>query len=82
MQQTNYAIATLPVNETKVIDKVIDVYLWVNEDLNTDEVASLGQHLIDLAYRRATDVELAYQNSRYPEECHPSLSDAIDELPF
>ena len=58
----------LPVNETKVIDRTIDVYLWVSEDLNTDEVKLLGQRLIDLAERRATDIEQVYIDHRCPKE--------------
>ena len=57
----------LPVNETKVIDRTIDVYLWCI-DLNTDEVRLLGQKLIELADRRATDVELYYRGSQYPTD--------------
>lgn len=49
----------LPVNEVKVIDRVIDVYLWCC-DLNTDEIRLLGDKLVALADRRATDVEMAY----------------------
>ena len=73
----------LPVDDTKVLDRVIDVYLWVNEDLNTAEVEQLGRHLIALAHRRASDVEMYYQMSRYPEyypeELYPSLTDIIPE---
>ncbi len=59
----------LPVNEVKVIDRVIDVYLWCC-DLNTDEIRLLGQRLIDLADRRATDVEMAYiERYQYTENC-------------
>lgn len=54
----------LPVDEDKVIDRTIDVYLWISEDLNTAEVLRLAQHLIDLANRRATDVELFYKGLR------------------
>ncbi len=57
----------LVVDQTKVLDKVIDVYQWVNEDLNTAEVILLSNYLINLAKRRATDVELHYQQTRvYP----------------
>ena len=54
----------LLVNQSKVLDRVIDVYHWVNHDLNTAEVIQLGNHLINLARRRATDVELFYQENR------------------
>lgn len=66
----------LPVNEEKVIDKVIDVYLYMCDGLNTTEVVLLGQKLIDFANRRATDVELAYQD-RYPEEQHPTVDNMV-----
>ena len=56
----------IPVNEDKVIDKVIDVYLWVSNDLNNAEVARLGERLIDVANRQASDVEVAYQQRQYP----------------
>ena len=58
--QCNYQ---LPVDNVRVLDRVIDVYLWLT-DLNTDEVKAVGQHLINLADRRATDVELFYQQNR------------------
>lgn len=54
----------LPVDEVKVIDLVIDVYLWVSEYLNTNEVRLLGERLIALADRRATDVEAIYYANR------------------
>ncbi len=65
-------IPSLPVNEVKVLDRVIDVYLWLN-DLNTAEVIRLGQQLINLANRRATDVELYYQNNRITDMYYISL---------
>ncbi len=71
--------ATVLVDNNKVIDKVIDVYLWIKEDLNNFEIAQLGTHLINLADRRATDVELFYLTNRYPEEMHPSIEDMIFE---
>ena len=65
-------INTLLLNTDKVLDLTIDVYLWVSEELNTDEVRLLGQKLVALADRRATDVELVYQHNRncsnYPTE--------------
>lgn len=66
----------LPVNTEKVIDRVIDVYLWINEDLNTEEVKQVGIYLISLADRRATDIEVHYLN-RYPEEQYPGIEDII-----
>ena len=68
----------LPVDDNKVINYVIDVYLWVQESLNTCEVRALGQHIIDLADRRATDVELVYINNRYPEESYPAAEDIVE----
>lgn len=56
----------LPVNEDKVIDKTIDVYLYMCDDLNTAEVVLLGYKLVALANRRATDVELYYIASKQP----------------
>lgn len=65
----------LPINQTKVLDKTLDVYLWINEELNTSEVVAVGLHLIDLANRRATDVEMYYLQSRYPEIAEYTLED-------
>jgi len=74
----------LPVNEDKVIDKVIDVYMWISEDLNTAEVIRAGQHLIDIANRRATDVEVYYLSNRLIEAENPDYVDPGEDiiLPF
>lgn len=77
--------AKLPINECKVIDRVIDIYLWC-DDLNTHEVILLGQKLIDLANRRATDVELVYFGVRKLVEdtvvYSPARNDEDIKLPF
>ena len=52
------------VDENKVIDYVIDTYLWVSEYLNSSEIGLLGRHLSNLADRKATDVELTYIRNR------------------
>lgn len=54
----------ISVNEEKIIDLVIDVYLWVSNELNSAEIGRLGDHLIALADRKASDVEMAYINAR------------------
>ncbi len=77
MRKTIPVELTLPVDETKVIDKVIDVYMWITDDLNTAEVIQLSHHLIDLANRRATDVELYYRHTRYPEEEHVPIESIL-----
>lgn len=69
----------LSIDENKVIDKVIDVYLWIMPDLNTEEVKMVGQKLIDLADYRATDVELVYQANICSIEPSPTSD---EDLPF
>lgn len=71
----------LPVNEEKVIDRVIDVYLCMCPDLNTEEVLLLGQKLINLANRRATDVELAYKDRNWPGDQYPTVDQIMLENP-
>lgn len=81
----NNKTAGLPVNEDKVIDTVIDVYLWVSIDLNSAEIERLGHHLMALANRKASDVEMAYANARegmtqeLEEELHDSPVRVLSE---
>lgn len=73
-------IPVLPVNENKVIDRTIDIYLGFCNDLNTAEVIRLGNHLIELANRRATDVELEYVNRRLVLEHYYGTDDIYPDL--
>ncbi len=68
-QNVHYLYA---VDENKVIDYVIDTYLWVSEYLNSTEIGLLGRHLSNLADRKASDVELTYiRNREIVDSCIP-----------
>ncbi len=71
----------IPVDENKVIDRVIDIYLWISGELNSAEISKLGQYLIDLANRRASDIEMEYDNRKLELETNCIPEEPI-ELPY
>lgn len=81
MNTQNTQTYMVSINPDKVLDKVIDVYHWIGNDLTTEEVVLVGQHLINLARRRATDVEQYYrENYVYnPDNIDQDIEDLYNE---